>query len=208
MRVRQQVSYARNAGDREVASHQHVPVELLGLVERLRVVGKAPGSPGHLWTAVNHTLLRWLRARPYVEPGRVRFFSRLMRGPKAGPRGTRQSSKSREEAHPAPLGQRRRPSATVRGDRPRTSLFQSYYRTCLDNTDRATPLSRCATQGPDLRTSSWSATLGTTNLADLPGYARSPVSRPATEGPVPVHERRKRQSNDLQTSTRTWSCHR
>ena len=103
------------AGDREVASHQHVPVGLLGLVERLRVVGKAPGTPGHLWTAVNPFLLRWLRARPYVEPGRVRFFSRLMRGPKAGPRGTRQSSKSREEAHPAPRGQRRPCVSDVRG---------------------------------------------------------------------------------------------
>ena len=103
----------------------------------------------------------------------------------------------------SPPGQRRRPSATAS-----YFLFQSYYRTCLDNTDRAAPLSRCATQGCDLRTSSWSATQGTTNLGDLPGYERSPVSRPAAEGPVRVHERRKRQSNDLQTSTRTWSCHR
>ena len=103
------------AGDREVASHQHVPVGLLGLAERLRIVGKAPGSPGHLWTAVNPSLLRWLRARPYVEPGRVRFFSRLMRGPKAGPQGTRQSSKSREEARPAPRGQRRPCVSDVRG---------------------------------------------------------------------------------------------
>ena len=36
--------------------------------------------------------------------------------------------------------------------------FQPYYRFCLDNTDKAAPLSRCATQGPDLRTSSPSAT--------------------------------------------------
>ena len=51
------------AGDREVASHQHVPIRLLGLVERLRVVGKAPGSPGHLWTAVNPSLLRCTSVR-------------------------------------------------------------------------------------------------------------------------------------------------
>ena len=188
-------------------------------------MGKAPGSPGHLWTAVNPSLLRWLRARPYVEPGRVRFFSRLMRGPKAGP-GAPASPLSPEKRRTPPLGVSDALASATCGDfcaplrvsdagRQRRdggqasySSFQSYYRTCLDNTDRAAPLSRCATQGPDLRTSSWSATQGTTNLADLPGHARSPVSRPAAEGPVRVHERRKRQSNDLQTSTRTWSCHR
>ena len=94
-----------------------------------------------------------------------------------------------------------RTNGTAQNRRPAfPSKSRSYYRTCLDNTDRAAPLSRCATQGSDLRTSSWSAMQGTTIFADLPGYARSP----AAEGPVRVHERRKR----LQTSTRTWSCHR
>ena len=138
----------------------------------------------------------------------VPFISRFVRLSRESRDSRAPSLKSRDEGIHAALrvsdaGRQRRD-----GGQASYFLFQSYYRTCLDNTDRAAPLSRCATQGPDLRTSSWSATQGTTNLADLPGYARSPVSRPAAEGPVRVHERRKRQSNDLQTSTRTWSCHR
>ena len=58
-------------------------------------------------------------------------------------------------------------------------FFQSCYRSCLVNTDdRAAPLSKCATQGPDVRTSSWSATQGATSLADFPGCAKSPDLKP------------------------------
>ena len=106
------------------------------------------------------------------------------------------SLKSRDEGTHAPRGQRRPCVSDVRGlvcllsgsatpavsdgtgDKASYSSFQRYYRFCLDNTDKAAPLSRCATQGPDLRTSSWSATRGTTSLADFPVCAKSPRLEP------------------------------
>ena len=133
MKVCQLVPYARK---RETVKSQNI--------------NSYPCSPGHLCTAVNLFLLRWLRASPYVELARVCFFSRLLRGPKASPRGTRQSSKSREEAPPRPSG-----SATpLRQRRAGTCVPPSVSATpavsdgtgdrpfVLSNTDRAAPLSR------------------------------------------------------------------
>ena len=74
----------------------------------------------------------------------------------------------------SPAGQRRRPSATGRG----TSLVL-LHSAVLQEPVRTTQTGqrRCRevpSMVPDPRTSSWSATRGTTSHADFPGCAKSP----------------------------------
>ena len=109
--------------------------------------------------------------------------SREMRGPMPLEVSDALASATYGDLCVSPPGHRRRPSATGRGDRPRTPSSSRAAGTRSDNaqTDRwPAPLSRRnAIHGSrSSSTSSRSATRGTTSLADFPGCAKSPSLEP------------------------------